>query len=547
MSRPARPSRARLSTGTQPRTSAFAVSPHYLASQAGLDIMAAGGNAVDASIAMNAVLGVVLPDTCGPGGDLFAIVHVPGEATPLALNASGRAGSGITADAIRDLGHGEIPNRSKWAITVPGCVDGWFALSDRLGNLSVGDCLAPAIGIARDGFPVSHELSLSLDRLSDTISDQGSTPPLYPDGSPPSQGMTLHRERHAQTLEAVASGGRDAFYLGDVGTAITTATGGAITPDDLARDQAEWIEPISLNVFNRTAWTIPPNSQGYLTLATLWIFEQLNPPDNPSDPLFQHLLIEAYRSVAWERASHVSDSRTAPLTGSQLLDPDRLDAIASSISETHIGRWPMPTPAPGGTSYMAARDSNAMAVSHIQSNFWGIGSGISAGATGVFLQNRGAGFNLIPGHPNEFTPGNRPLHTLAPMLWTTGTTVDLVLGTRGGDQQPQFLAQFAANHFHAGLCTNDSQMFPRWSMGQPMPGTDSSVTMEPRFPASTVQGLRDLGHVIEDGEQWATGYGPVSAIDLHSEWKASADPRVSTSAALSLASGSLQTPSAPPR
>ena len=194
----------------------------------------------------------------------------------------------------------------------------------------------------------------------------------------------------------------------------------------------------------------------------------------------------------------------------------------------------MPAPAPAGTAYMATRDPGGMAVSYIQSNYWGIGSGISAGATGIFLHNRGAGFNLIPGHPNEFTPGSRPMHTLAPTLWTTGTHPDLVLGTRGGDQQPQFLAQFAANHFQGGLCTNDSQMFPRWSMQQPMPGTDSAITIEPRFPASTVRGLKDLGHVIEDGDPWTAGYGPVSAIDLYSEWKASADPRVSTSAALSL-------------
>jgi gamma-glutamyltranspeptidase/glutathione hydrolase len=533
MRRPDWPEHAHLTTGTQPETSAFAVSPHYLASQAGLDILGAGGNAVDASIAINAVLGVVLPDTCGPGGDLFAMVHVPGNATPLTLNASGSAGSGITADAIRDLGYGEIPYQSKWAITVPGCVDGWFALSKRLGNLSVGDCLAPAIAIARNGFPVSRELSVSLDRLSDLIASQASSPPLYPDGSPPAENDVLYRERHAQTLEAVASGGRAAFYEGEVGSAITAATDGAITPDDLATTQAEWIEPTSLDIFGRTAWTIPPNSQGYLTLATLWIFEHLDPPEDVNEPMFQHLLIEAYRSVGWERASYVSDPRTAPLTGEQLLDPERLEVIASSISRSHVGRWPKPPRAPAGTAYLAVRDSNGMAVSYIQSNFAGIGALISAGATGIFLHNRGAGFNLIPGHPNEFTPGNRPLHTLAPTMWASGGHLDLVLGTRGGDQQPLFLAQFAANHFRGGLCTNDSQLFPRWNMEQPMPGTDSSITVEPRFAKSTIRGLRDLGHVIEDGVPWNTGYGPISAIDLHDEWKGSADPRISTSAALS--------------
>jgi gamma-glutamyltranspeptidase/glutathione hydrolase len=533
MSRPDRPHEARLSTGTQPKSSAFAVSPHYLASQAGLKVMAAGGNAVDATIAINAVLGVVLPDTCGPGGDLFAIVHVPGESPPLALNASGMAGSGITADAMRDLGHGKIPDRSEWAITVPGCVDGWFALSDRLGNLSVAECLAPAIAIARDGFPVSYELAKSLVRIEELIGNQASSLPLYPGGSVPDAGVQIRRERHARTLEAVSSGGRRAFYEGEVGAAITVATGGAITPDDLATNQADWVDPASVDIFGRTAWTIPPNSQGYLTLASLWIFEQLEPPTDPNDPLYQHLLIEAYRSVAWERASYVSDPGTAPLSGEQLLDPDRLAPIASTISPKRIGRWPMPPPAPAGTSYMCARDSEGMAVSYIQSNYMGIGSGVSAGASGIFLHNRGAGFNLIPGHPNEYTPGNRPMHTLAPTLWTSGSDVELVLGTRGGDQQPQYLAQFAANHFHAGRCTDDSQLLPRWHMQQPFPGTDSSVTVESRFPPSTIRRLEELGHVIESGRSWNAGYGPISAIDLHDEWKASADPRVSTSAALS--------------
>jgi gamma-glutamyltranspeptidase/glutathione hydrolase len=532
MKRPDRPIEAQLSTLTRPSTSCFAVSPHHLASQAALDVMASGGNAIDASIAMNAVLGVVLPDTCGPGGDLFAIVHVPGDATPLALNSSGVAGSGFTADDIRDLGHGEIPYRSKWSITVPGCVDGWFALSDRLGNLSVADCLRPAIAIARDGFPVSFELSDSLHRLQELIGAQDSAAPLYADGSPPVDGTWVRRERFAQTLEAIASGGRESFYGGEVGIAITEATDGAITADDLAHNQSDWIEPVSLRIFGRTAWTIPPNSQGYLTLATLWIFEQFDPPDDPNDPLFQHLLIEAYRSVAWERASYVADPRTAPMSGEQLLDPDRLSGIAASISTTQVGRWPMAPRAPGGTAYMATRDSDGMAVSYIQSNYAGIGSGISAADTGIFLHNRGAGFNLIPGHPNEFTPGNRPMHTLAPTMWTNGANPELVLGTRGGDQQPQFLSQFAATHFHGGLCTDDSQLFPRWNMEQPMPGTDSSLIIEPRFSPSTIQGLAARGHVITEGKPWTAGYGPISAIDLHDEWKASADPRVSTSAAL---------------
>lgn len=534
MTLPDRPEAAHLSTGPKPRGTAFAVSPHHMASQAGIDIMAKGGNAVDASIAINAVLGVVAPDTCGPGGDLFALVHKPGMVAPRTLNASGRAGSGISAHDLRDMGHGEIPLQSRWSITVPGCVDGWHSLSEELGNLTVAECLAPAIDIARTGFPVSVELAEALVRIQDLIADQASAAPLYPNGEPAASGSSITRERLAETLEAVASGGRHAFFEGDVARGIVEASGGAITPDDLAVNQAEWIVPASIDIFGRTAWTIPPNSQGYLTLATLWIFEHLDAPTDPGDPLYQHLLIESYRSVAWERAQYVSDPATAPLTSEELLNPNRLAQIAATVSADSAGRWPRPRRAPSGTAFMAASDTEGMAVSFIQSNYWGIGSGLSAGGTGVFLQNRGAGFNLIQGHPNEYTPGRRPMHTLAPTLWTRDGSLELVLGTRGGDQQPQYLAQFGAHHFHAGLCTDDSQLLPRWSMNQPEPGTDSSLTVEPRFSTPTVAGLHERGHSVSDGPAWNAGFGPISAINVARDNKASADPRVSTSAALSL-------------
>jgi len=532
MTAPLRADEAELTTNPTDGSLGIAVSPHFLASQAGVDVLAAGGNAVDAAIAVNAVLGVVLPDTCGPGGDLFALVHTPGESVPTALNASGRAGSGVSADDIRDSGLGAIPMRSHLSITVPGCVDGWEALGARHGTQSLRSLLAPAIEIARTGFRASDELSGSLVRLSDLISNQGSAGPMYPQGEPAVPGTTITRPRFADTLEAIADGGRAEFYEGAVGAEITDATRGAVTPDDLATVQADWIDALREQVFGRTAWTIPPNSQGYLTLATLRIFEMLDPPTDPNDPLYQHLLIEAYRSVAWEREDTSVDHDHAMMTGIELLAEDRLAERAASIDRGRAGRWPMPTPAPHGTAFMTVRDRSGMGVALIQSNFWGIGSGLSAGATGVFLHNRGAGFNLIQGHPNEYAPGKRPLHTLSPTLWTNGTELDLLLGTRGGDQQPQFLAQYAASFYHAGNCTDDSQNLPRWSMDQPNPGTDSSLSYESRLAPSTVRGLIERGHTVELATTHEPGWGPVSAIDTGSEMKGSADPRVSTSAAL---------------
>lgn len=541
MTAPLRPSQANLFTGPTERSGAtpaggIVVSPHFLASQAGIDILAASGNAVDAAIAVNAVLGVVLPDTCGPGGDLFALIHEPVKgpqsAVPAALNASGRAGSGMTAHAMRDAGFGAIPARSPWSITVPGCVDGWEALVDGYGTLPLERLLGRAIGLARSGFPVSDELAASLTSLHDAITDEGSAGPLYPEGAPPDPGVTITRPDIAETLEVVAEGGRAAFYQGAVGRAITDATHGAVTPDDLARSQAEWVTPLGATVFGRTAWTIPPNSQGYLTLAGLQIFEMLNPPDDPNDPLYQHLLIEAYRSIAWEREDTAVDAGHAPMTGEELLAEDRLAEFAGQVDRDRAGRWPMPRPAPHGTAYMTVWDTSGMGVSLIQSNFHGIGAGLSAGATGVFLQNRGAAFNLIPGHVNEYAPGKRPLHTLSPMLWTAGADLDLLLGTRGGDQQPQYLGQYAASVYHAGNCTDDSQTLPRWMMDQPLAGTDSALRFESRVAPATVRGLEDRGHTVTLAESHEPGWGPISAIDTSREKKGSADPRISTSAAL---------------
>lgn len=520
------------STGETGPGTGIVVSPHVLASRAGIEILTGGGNAVDAAIAVDAMLGVVLPDTCGPGGDLFALVHRPGNAEPITLNASGRAGSGVSADDLRDRDLGEIPFRSPWSVTVPGCVDGWIALNDRFGSLPLARILAPAIAAARDGFPASSELSGTLNRIRDLLIGQPSSGELYPGGEPPAPGATLRRPAFADTLEAVATEGRDGFYDLEVAAGIRAASNGAITPEDLARVQAEWIRPASLELFGRTAWTIPPNSQGYLTLATLAVFTLLDAPVDPLDPRFHHLLVEAYRAMAWERADTVADPDHALRPVSDLLDPARLAERARRIDPDRATRWPVPTAAPGGTAYMTVLDGSGMGISLIQSNFAGIGSGLSAGSTGVWLHNRGAGFNLLPGHPNEYAPGKRPLHTLSPTLWTRDGALSLLLGTRGGDQQPQYLAQFAAHRFHAGLTPDDSQLAPRWHADQPLPGTDSELRVESRMAPSIVDGLRSRGHSVALAADVEPGWGPISVIDVDAGRIGAADPRISTSAAL---------------
>ncbi|NNC76247.1 MAG: gamma-glutamyltranspeptidase, partial [Acidimicrobiia bacterium] len=470
-----------------------AVTPHHLASDAAIQVMRSGGNAVDAALTAIAVQGTVDPTTCGVGGDLFAIIHRPGEAAPTVLNASGRAGSGATAAAVREAGHDTVPLRSHWSVTVPGCVDGFEALSERYGSRSLGELLAPAIAIAEAGFPAGPELARALGRIQPLIGDQPSAHALYPGGDPPAPDDQLRRADYATTLRAIAADGRDAFYMGAPGQAITAATDGTITSDDLDRRQADWVDPLGCDVFGHTAWTVPPNTQGYLTLAAAWIFEQLGPPRDPESPAFHHAAIEAYRSVAWERDDLVADPDHAPLSMDALVSPGRLSPLLDSISMSQTGTWPTPGFAPGGTAYLCTMDDDGMGVSLIQSNFHGIGSTLSAGTTGVFLHNRGGGFNVEPGHPNEIAPGKRPLHTLSPTLWTKDGNLSMILGTRGGKFQPQLLLQVAASRLWAGLSPADAQNVPRWALPEFGPGSDSILEVEPGIDAD---GLARLGHRV---------------------------------------------------
>ena len=514
------------------RGTRYATTPHLLASQAALQVMERGGNAIDGAIAANAVQGVVAPNTCGIGGDLFALIHRPGDAAPAVLNASGVAGSGVSADALR-RSHSEMPYRHPWTVTVPGCVAGWVELSEKWGVLPLDWSLEPAIQLAADGFSVSDELSDSLGQIQDLIRFQPSSAPLYVQGAAPEPGAKIRRPGLAQTLEGIAAAGPDAFYRGMVADEIVAVTAGGLTRDDLADVRVDWVDPIGVDVFGLTAWTVPPNSQGYLTLAACWLFEQLAPPRDPADPAFVHAAIEAYRAVAWERDDLVSDPATAPMDQTELLSTERLGARLGSLSLDTAAPWPSPAPAPGGTAYMCVRDGDGVGVSLIQSNFAGIGSGLSAGDTGVFLQNRGAGFNLIPGHPNELMPGRRPLHTLSPTLWTKDGGLRLLLGTRGGQYQPQLLLQVAAHLLYSDAPRAASQPDPRWQVDGWGAGEEPIVNVEERTDPAVVAGLEERGHRVQQVSDWEGGWGPVSLIGVaDDDVYAAADPRVGSSAAL---------------
>ncbi|TDE08727.1 gamma-glutamyltransferase family protein [Jiangella asiatica] len=506
--------------------------PHTMSTRAGVEILQAGGNAVDAAIAAIAVQGVVAPETCGVGGDLFALVHRPGEAAPLALNASGRAGSGVDAAALRAAGHQEIPRNHPGAIPVPGCVDGFVALS-RLGRLPLASVLAPAIRLAGDGFPASEELVRSFRLGRDLLAGQESAAPML---AATRVGATVVRPQLAETLHAVADGGRAAFYEGAPGAAISAALDGVITADDLRREQADWVEPLSVDVWGAIGWTVPPNSQGYLGIGACAVLERLGWGADPADPGDWHLMIEAYRALAAERDVVVVDPAHVPVGLDLLLDPARLDAVAASVDPSAARKRHPAALAAGGTAYLCVLDAGGMGVSLIQSNFSGLGSGVGAGSAGFLLHDRGRGFTLVEGHPGELAPGRRPLHTLSPTLWTRDGDLALLLGTRGGHVQPQLVEQMAAWVLGAGQDPDVAQERARWTVSLPSEQpAGSHVYMEPDVAPRVVDGLRRLGHEVTPVDGPQSGWGPVSLIKVDDDGArlSARDARVETTAVTS--------------
>ncbi|GAB3238184.1 gamma-glutamyltransferase family protein [Glycomyces halotolerans] len=497
------------------------VDPHV--SGIGREVLAAGGNAVDAAIAAGAALTVVAPHLCGLGGDLFALVHEPGEERPASLNASGRAGSGADAEALRSEGHLVMPFRDDIRSTpVPGCVDGWFELHRRFGTRPMAELLAPAIELAAGGWPATAMLA----RAGSTLAGVAGAEDLV--GLEP--GATATRERTAEALRATAEGGRDGFYLGDFGRGLIEMGDGLFTEADLAAPQADWHDPLSVEAFGHRIWTAAPNSQGYLLLLSMAIAERLGLPEDPSDPLWAHYLIEASRLAGFDRPDRLFE-------GADVADlPADAEARAGRIRADARADVPV-RQQPGGTTYMAVRDGAGMAVSYIQSNAAGFGTRLFEPRTGIGLQNRGTGFNLTPGHPAELAPGRRPPHTLVPALVTRSDgSLRLVAGTMGGDSQPQILTQLLSRVLHSGAPVEAAVNAPRWCLypGETGFGTWSGpyeidLELETGAPEAWREGLSARGHRISDERVTSTfGHAHLIEIDEEGGVAGAADPRAET-------------------
>ncbi|MCI3948262.1 MAG: Gamma-glutamyltransferase, partial [Acidimicrobiales bacterium] len=404
-----------------------------LASEAGVAVLRSGGTAADAAVATSAVLAVTTQHLCGMGGDLFAIVH-SAAGPPAVLNASGRAGSGADPDRLRAEGATAMPPLfDVRSAPVPGCVDGWLALHERYGRLPLGEVLAPAIGYAERGFPAAPLLADMVALVADLPEAAD-----YTGGGPVEAGTTIRRPGLARSLRAIAAEGRDGWYGGEFGEGLVAVGGGEYATADLERPLADWVAPLGLRVWGQDVWTVPPNSQGYLTLAGAGIAEGLDLPDDPDDPAWPHLLVEAARAAGHDRLAVLHEGAD----GAALVAPGRLASRRAAVSPDRSAGWGDEAYAAGDTIHLAVVDGERMGVSLIQSNAAGWGCHVVVPGVRVFLHNRGIGFSLVPGHPAEYGPGRRPPSTLSPALVTRPDgSLHTVLGTMGGDSQPQVLLQ----------------------------------------------------------------------------------------------------------
>ena len=525
------PLQAPVATVAAPR--GVVASADHLATTAGIETLSRGGNAVDAAIATNAVLAVTAPHLCGLGGDLFALVHSPGVDRPVALNASGRAGSGADAARLRAEGHMTMPfQHDIRAVTVPGCVSGWLALHERFGRLSLDEILAPAIAYASDGAPASPLLIASLARNIAPRPEPGSEELLAQATAP---GALVRRLGVARTLRAIASNGYEGFYGGEFGAGLLRLGAGEFSDDDLAAARAEWVEPLRIGAWGHTLWTIPPNSQGYLTLASAWIADGLSLPDEPDDARWAHVLVEASLAAGHDRPDVLFDGAD----GNALLDAARLRPRRDAIRDDRTAAWPAPT-ASGDTTYLCVVDDDRLGVSLIQSNASGFGSNLFEPSTGINLHNRGLGFSLVEDHGAEYHAGRRPPHTLSPALVTADDgALEMVLGTQGGDAQPQILLQLLARTLHHGqspgraigsarwVLTGSGQGFDTWATTGHAGVEPPTVLVEAQAPTGWASGLVDRGHRVEIGHALDHGFGHAQLIrvDGHGVLHGASDPR----------------------
>ena len=477
-----------------------------LAAQAGLRMLLEGGNAVDAALAAAAALVVVEPTSCGLGGDLFAIVW-DGQRLH-GLNASGPCPAALSGELLRRRGLREVPLEGWEAVTVPGVVAGWVALARRFASMPLQRLLAPAIAYAEQGFPVAPRTAALWRQGAERLGHFAGFRETYlPNGRAPAAGELVRLPHHGASLRQIAESEGEAFYRGPLAEAMVRharATGGYLSHEDLRDYQPEWVEPLSVTYRDVEVWELPPNGQGVAVLLALGVASRFELPQEP--PLAAqrvHVLVEALRLALHETYRRVADPRRAAVDVAPFTDPAFAAGLAARIRTDQAIAEPIPDRSSvGGTVYLCAADERGRMVSLIQSNFHGFGSGVVVPGTGIALHNRGAAFNLVPGHPNEMLPGRRPFHTIIPAFLTRRGQPLAAFGVMGGDMQAQGHVQVVSHLLDAGLNPQAALDAPRFRV---LPG--GAVGLEEGFPQDLAQALAQRGHRLVPGPELMGGFG----------------------------------------
>ena len=513
---------------------------HPLAAQAGLRVLQDGGNATDAIIAMAGVLAVVRPHMNGIGGDAFGIFYNGETGEVTALNASGRSGALATPEFFAVAELDRIPSIGPLSVSVPGAVAGWIDAHDRYGSMNFAELLSTGIDYARNGFAVSSRLAQDFEEQGQNLNDAGRD--LYlPNSNPPKVGSLLRNPQLANSLEIVADQGKEGFYNGSIAqklSAFITEQGGYLRQGDFASHSSTWVTPLRGDYLNHEFVVMPPNTQGVTQLA---LFEMAKSHDlasmtqNSADYL--HTLVELKKLAFADRDRWVADPNSANVPVDQLLDADYLKnraqlinmSVAAESAEPGFGDEILAEPNgnrsdAGDTVFITAVDQWGNAVSWIQSNFAGFGSGLLDEATGILLHNRGALFTLETGHPNQIAPDKRPYHTLSPTmaLYPSGEFA-FTLGTPGGDSQTQTILQITHNMLVFGMTPQQAIEAPRF---RSLSGL--RLAIEDRVSEEALLDLRQRGHLLNLVEGWTATFGGAHMIHHDPETgvlTAAADPR----------------------
>jgi gamma-glutamyltranspeptidase / glutathione hydrolase len=511
---------------------------HTLASQAGAQILARGGSAMDAAIAANAVLGVTEPMMNGIGGDLFLLYWEAKTGKLYGLNASGWAPRGLSIAYLKQKGTMQMPQAGIDSVTVPGAVEGWSKAHGRFGKLPWKDLFTPAIYYAEHGYPVPELIHDFWEGDAQALKQTPEAERVFlPGGRVPDVGEMFSNPDLGKTLRLIAEQGRDAFYRGEIAQSIvstSTALGGTMQADDLADFSAEWVEPISITYRGWKVYELPPNGQGMAALEMLNLMSTL-PADKagPVAPMELHNRIEAMKLAYADLYRFNADPRFAkvPVRGllsgdyarqrAELIDPEKANCTAASGS-----------PARSDTTYLAAIDRDGNIVSLIQSLYDAFGSGVAVKERGFMLQDRGGLFVLEPGHPNALVPRKRPFHTIIPAFMEQGDT-HIGFGIMGGANQPLAHAQFVSNFVDYGMNIQAALSEPRFTVRPTDVGIGCDVLIESRVDPPTLQQLRQKGHKLKVRKEYSTAMGRGQAVMRNSKTKvnfAASDPRADGSA-----------------